>query len=45
MIQVDIDTAMARVRAWRPSPPTHGDAVDPEDPYNDPEKLRVGAAR
>jgi uncharacterized protein len=45
MIQVDIDTAMARVRAWRPSPAALGDAVDPEDPYNDPDKLRVGAGR
>ncbi|MCA3262140.1 MAG: sel1 repeat family protein [Telmatospirillum sp.] len=45
MIQVDIDTAMARVRAWRPSPPSANDAIDPEDPYNDPDKMRVGAGR
>ncbi len=45
MIQVDIDTAMARVRAWRPSPPSANDAIDPEDPYNDPDKMRVGSGR
>ena len=45
MIQVDIDAAMARVRAWRPSPVPIGDVSDPEDPYNDPERMRVGAGR
>ena len=42
MIQVDIDAAMAKVRAWRPAPPPRGERVDPEDPYNDPDKLRFG---
>ncbi len=45
MIQVDIDTAMARVRAWRPRPAAVGDVTDPEDPYNDPDKMRAGAGR
>jgi len=42
MIQVDIDAAMARVRAWKPEPPLRGEPVDPEDPYNDPERMRAG---
>lgn len=42
MLQVDIDAAMARVRAWKPEPPLKGEPVDPEDPYNDPDKMRAG---
>ncbi len=42
MIQVDIDAATARARAWKPEPPLKGEPVDPEDPYNDPEKMRTG---
>jgi TPR repeat protein len=42
MIQVDIDAAMARVRAWRPEPPLKGEPVDPEDPFNDPNRMKVG---
>ncbi|MBL8808193.1 MAG: sel1 repeat family protein [Rhodospirillales bacterium] len=38
MIQVDIDKAMARVRAWKPQPPLKGEPVDPDDPYNRPAK-------
>jgi TPR repeat protein len=38
MIQVDIDRAMAKVRAWKPQPPLKGEPVDPEDPYNRPTK-------
>jgi TPR repeat protein len=42
MIQVDIDAAMARVRAWKPEPPLKGEAFDPDDPYNAPDKLKGG---
>jgi len=42
MIQVDIDAATARARAWKPEPPLKGEPVDPEDPFNDPEKMRSG---
>ena len=42
MIQVDIDAAMQRVRAWKPEPPLRGEPVDPEDPYNDPDKMKAG---
>ncbi len=38
MIQVDIDRAMAKVRAWKPQPPLRGEPVDPEDPYNAPDR-------
>ncbi len=42
MLQVDIDAAMQRVRAWKPEPPLRGEAVDPDDPYNDPDRMRAG---
>ncbi len=42
MIQPDIDRAMARVRAWKPAPPIKGEPVDPDDPYNDPAKMKAG---
>lgn len=42
MIQVDIDKAMAKVRAWKPSPPLSGEPVDPQDPYNSPDKMKAG---
>ncbi|MCM0022009.1 MAG: sel1 repeat family protein [Tagaea sp.] len=45
MIDTDIAAAMQRVRNWRPSPPLAGEPVDPEDPYNDPERLRAGQGR
>lgn len=45
MIDVDIQAAMQRVRNWKPSPPLPGEPVDPEDPYNDPERLRAGQGR
>lgn len=41
MLQVDIDAAMQRVRAWKPEPPLKGEPVDPEDPYNDPERMKA----
>ncbi|MBI3503675.1 MAG: sel1 repeat family protein [Proteobacteria bacterium] len=42
MLQVDIDAATQRARAWKPEPPLKGEPVDPEDPYNDPAKMKAG---
>jgi TPR repeat protein len=37
MIDVDVSSAMQRVRNWKPSPPVPGEPVDPEDTYNRPD--------
>jgi TPR repeat protein len=45
IIDVDVAAAMQHVRNWKPSPPLAGEPVDPENPYNDPERMRAGQGR